>query len=133
MSKYAVVILPLSAEDGGGFVGLAPDLLGCMSDGETPEEALRNTYDAIDEWIDEAQRRNLAVPAPGSAAKIHSAKMQSVRNALSKLEDVESRIQNIEVSIRELNEQAENLDAWSRFSALTGFDNANDERQSLPC
>lgn len=29
----------LPAEDGGGFVATVPDLPGCISDGETPEEA----------------------------------------------------------------------------------------------
>ena len=32
---YAVVIELLSDEDGGGFLAIVPDLLGCMSDGET--------------------------------------------------------------------------------------------------
>ena len=44
---YPVHIEPLSQEDGGGFVALVPDLPGCMSDGETPEEALANVRDAI--------------------------------------------------------------------------------------
>jgi predicted RNase H-like HicB family nuclease len=38
--EYSVIIEPLSDEDGGGFVVVVPDLPGCMSDGETPEEAL---------------------------------------------------------------------------------------------
>ena len=37
---YPVLIEPLPVEDGGGFVATVPDLPGCMSDGETPEEAL---------------------------------------------------------------------------------------------
>jgi hypothetical protein len=37
---YRVLIEPLVPEDGGGFVATAPDLPGCMSDGETPEDAL---------------------------------------------------------------------------------------------
>ena len=36
--RYPVVIEPLAPEDGGGFVATVPDLPGCMSDGETPEE-----------------------------------------------------------------------------------------------
>jgi antitoxin HicB len=52
--QYPVVIEPLSAEDGGGFVATVPDLPGCMSDGETPEEALANVRDAVAAWIDEA-------------------------------------------------------------------------------
>jgi antitoxin HicB len=51
---YPIVIEPLSKEDGGGFVAIVPDLPGCMSDGETREEAARNVADAIISWIDEA-------------------------------------------------------------------------------
>ena len=33
----SLIIQQLSAIDGGGFVAPAPDLSGCMSDGETPK------------------------------------------------------------------------------------------------
>ena len=39
---YPVVVEPLPEEEGGGFAAIVPDLPGCMSDGETPEEALGN-------------------------------------------------------------------------------------------
>jgi predicted RNase H-like HicB family nuclease len=61
---YPVMIEPLSAEDGGGFLGTVPDLPGCMSDGETPEEALRNVAQAIDEWIEHARSLGWTVPEP---------------------------------------------------------------------
>jgi predicted RNase H-like HicB family nuclease len=61
---YAVVIQPLSEEDGGGFVALVPDLPGCMSDGETREEAARNATDAIAAWIDEATALGREIPEP---------------------------------------------------------------------
>jgi predicted RNase H-like HicB family nuclease len=61
---YPVVIEPLSPEDGGGFVATAPDLPGCMSDGETPEEALANVRDAVAAWIEEARALGRAVPEP---------------------------------------------------------------------
>ena len=32
--EYTVVVEPMTAEDGGGFVATVPDLPGCMSDGE---------------------------------------------------------------------------------------------------
>jgi predicted RNase H-like HicB family nuclease len=64
---YPIVIVPLAKEDGGGFMGYAPDLTGCMSDGESHEEALANTRLAILEWIDEARRQDLAVPQPFSS------------------------------------------------------------------
>ncbi|HEX2257877.1 MAG TPA: type II toxin-antitoxin system HicB family antitoxin [Afifellaceae bacterium] len=45
-------------------MAIAPDLPGCMSDGETPEEALRNIQDAITEWMNEAQALARPVPQP---------------------------------------------------------------------
>ena len=63
-SDYTVVIQPNPVVDGGGFVALVPDLPGCMSDGETREEAARNAADAISEWIDEAKRLGQEVPMP---------------------------------------------------------------------
>jgi len=38
---YSIVIAPLSAEDGGGYLATVPDLPGCMSDGASREEAAR--------------------------------------------------------------------------------------------
>ena len=61
---YPVVITPLTAEDGGGFAATVPDLPGCMSDGETPEEALGNVRDAIEAWIEMARELGHAVPEP---------------------------------------------------------------------
>ncbi len=62
--EYPVMIEPLSIEDGGGFAATVPDLPGCMSDGETPEEALANVRDAIAEWIEEARAVGRSVPKP---------------------------------------------------------------------
>jgi len=66
MSKldYPVTIEPLADEDGGGFLATAPDLPGCMSDGETPEEALANVRDAIAAWSHEARALGRPVPKP---------------------------------------------------------------------
>jgi len=61
---YPVIIEPLSDEDGGGFVATAPDLPGCLSDGETREEAARTIADAIAAWIDEAKKLGSAIPEP---------------------------------------------------------------------
>ena len=61
---YPVLIEPLTPEDGGGFVAVVPDLPGCMSDGETAEDALANVRDAISAWIEEAHALWRPVPAP---------------------------------------------------------------------
>ena len=61
---YEIDILPLSPADGGGFTAVAPELPGCRSDGETPEEALRNGYDAVASWIEAAEEMGKPVPQP---------------------------------------------------------------------
>ncbi|HEY1983275.1 MAG TPA: type II toxin-antitoxin system HicB family antitoxin [Xanthobacteraceae bacterium] len=62
--EYPIVVEPLAAEDGGGFMATAPDLPGCMSDGATPEEAVSNIQDAITAWIEAAHDLGHAVPKP---------------------------------------------------------------------
>lgn len=66
--RYSVSIGPLSSEDGGGFIARVPDLPGCMSDGETPAEALENAYDAIACWIEAAHSLGRPVPPPSRLA-----------------------------------------------------------------
>lgn len=60
--NFPVVVEPLTEEDGGGFAASVPDLPGCMSDGETPEDALANVRDAA--WIQAAHDMGRAVPKP---------------------------------------------------------------------
>ncbi|MEP7456947.1 type II toxin-antitoxin system HicB family antitoxin [Phyllobacterium sp. SB3] len=62
--KYPVVISALTEEDGGGFGAYVPDLPGCMSDGDTPEEAVHNAYDAIEAWIEAANELGRVIPEP---------------------------------------------------------------------
>jgi predicted RNase H-like HicB family nuclease len=66
MSKleYPVLIEPLRAEDGGGFFATVPDLPGCMSDGETPEEAIVNVQEAIACWMEGAHALGRPIPPP---------------------------------------------------------------------
>jgi predicted RNase H-like HicB family nuclease len=65
--QYEVDIIPLAVEQGGGFHAVVPELPGCMSDGETPQEALANAYDAIACWIEAAEEMGRAVPRPSRA------------------------------------------------------------------
>ena len=60
--EYPVIIAPLAVEDGGGFSAMVPDLPGCMSDGQTPEEAVSNVQDAIAIWIEEARALGRPIP-----------------------------------------------------------------------
>jgi predicted RNase H-like HicB family nuclease len=68
--EYSILIAPLTAEDGGGFLATVPDLPGCMSDGETPEEAMHNVMDAIEEWIDASRTLGRDVPPPSRQSQL---------------------------------------------------------------
>jgi predicted RNase H-like HicB family nuclease len=61
---YPVTVLPLSQADGGGFAAYVYDLPGCMSDGETAQEAYTNAQDAIECWIEGAQENGMPAPEP---------------------------------------------------------------------
>jgi antitoxin HicB len=65
--EYPVVLRPLAPEDGGGWIALVPDLPGCMSDGESADEALHNVKDAIEEWKDAAAHLGRPVPRPDTS------------------------------------------------------------------
>lgn len=59
---YTHIVEPLSDEDGGGYLITFPDLPGCMSDGETPEEAVANGRDAFSAWM--SARTHIGKPIP---------------------------------------------------------------------
>jgi predicted RNase H-like HicB family nuclease len=61
---HTLEIAPLADELGGGYLATIPDLPGCMSDGETPEEALHNVQDAIESWIEAAKEWKQEIPKP---------------------------------------------------------------------
>jgi antitoxin HicB len=65
--RYAITLRPLSTADGGGWLAEVPDLPGCMSDGETPQEAVENVMDAIACWIEAAEEDGRPVPQPAGA------------------------------------------------------------------
>jgi antitoxin HicB len=67
--RYPFEISLLSDEDGPGYLITFPDLPGCMSDGETVEEAIANGADAEKAWIQAATKWGDAVPEPGSSTK----------------------------------------------------------------
>jgi antitoxin HicB len=127
--KYAIVVLPLSDDDGGGFVARVPDLPGCFGDGKTPESAVRDAEKAIVEWIDEYTKMGRSVPDPGSVAeafrkhregelKFLMECVQRLREVEKGREDLEDRIASIEREIRFLVDTVENSDGWERFHII---------------
>lgn len=63
---YLVEIRPLTEDEGGGWLVTFPELPGCMADGETPEEALREAEDALESYIKTAEAHGDPVPQPSA-------------------------------------------------------------------
>jgi len=62
---YPFTVRPLTAEEGGGYLVEFPDLPGCLSDGETVDEAIASGMDAKRAWIEVAKEANRPIPEPG--------------------------------------------------------------------
>ncbi len=62
-----VVIYP-DPQDG-GYVAEVPSLPGCISQGETKEEAIENIREAIETWIEGSQA--VGTPVPDDTFDVH--------------------------------------------------------------
>lgn len=68
IQSYPFTIRPLSEADGGGFTIEYPDLPGCISDGETPEQAVRQGADAVKAYVLDCAKHGDKIPEPSSAS-----------------------------------------------------------------
>ena len=71
MSKplYPFNISILPSEEGGGYLIEFPDLPGCISDGETIDEAIANGKEALLCWIETAKQHGDEIPQPHSSGQ----------------------------------------------------------------
>lgn len=123
--RYPIVIVPLPEDEGGGYAAYAPDLYGCLADGDTVSEASENIADAIAEWCDEAVRLGRDIPEPGTAAKAAQAERAKV---VELLEEQQRLLQEQDKLLNEkytrLQEQvatlAENIDSYA-FDTPSGL------------
>lgn len=129
-SKYTVFVSALSEEDGGGFLARVPDLPGCMGDGETKEDAIRDAESAIVEWIQEYDKMGREVPPPGSFIEEARNRRDDELKLLMKLRDalrenesdfasLETRIDALERDVQYLIDILGDADAWERFAIIT--------------
>jgi len=79
---YPFIVRPLSKEDGGGYLIEFPDLPGCVSDGETVDEAIENGKDAVECWIADAKKHGDEIPLPGGRENFSGKFMQRVPKSL---------------------------------------------------
>jgi antitoxin HicB len=68
LNDYPFEVRPLSKEEGGGYLIEFPDLPGCISDGETPEEAIRNGQDALKGYLLTLKEFGKPAPRPGATS-----------------------------------------------------------------
>ncbi|MBQ6737507.1 MAG: type II toxin-antitoxin system HicB family antitoxin [Synergistaceae bacterium] len=62
MNKYEKIIY--WSYDDEKFLVEIPELPGCVADGDTPEEALRNSEVIVSEWLETAQELGREIPYP---------------------------------------------------------------------
>ena len=66
IADYPFTIRHLSKDEGDGYLIEFPDLPGCMSDGETIEEAVENGQEALQCWLSAAKESGRKIPLPGA-------------------------------------------------------------------
>ena len=65
LEAYPFTVSPLATDEGGGYLIEFPDVPGCISDGETPEEAIANGRDALKSVLLTMKEFGDAIPQPG--------------------------------------------------------------------
>ena len=63
--SYTIVIMPGESDEGGYWVNV-PALPGCITQGETVEEALTNASEAIKAYLLSLKARELPIPEEGA-------------------------------------------------------------------
>lgn len=137
MMDYAVVVLKLSQEDGGGYLALVPDLYGCMSDGETPEEAVSNVQEAVADWLEVSRQMNRSIPEVGSSVKRakarESALIETIKILSEQVDGLDGRIERLFSEIEHVKELIENQESWDRFDRLVSVDRETKRAPQLTC
>jgi len=62
MYKYEIIIY--WSEEDKNYIAEVPELPGCMADGDTHEEVIKNVQIIISEWIETAKELGRAIPEP---------------------------------------------------------------------
>ena len=60
--KYRMEVVPDTHE--GGYIVRFPDLPGCITCADTPEEALKNAEDCKRAWFEAALEEGITIPEP---------------------------------------------------------------------
>ncbi|WP_081477216.1 type II toxin-antitoxin system HicB family antitoxin [Thermus sp. CCB_US3_UF1] len=93
--RYPVLLVP---EPEGGFTALLPDLEGCVSVGETEEEALANLEEARQLWIETAYEHGDEIPLPSSAKEYSGRILVRMPKSLHRRLDEEARAEGVSLN-----------------------------------
>ncbi len=69
IDDYPARIRPMTADEGEGYLIEFPDLPGCISDGETPEQAVINGRDAVLSYLLSCKKHGDPIPEPGTVSE----------------------------------------------------------------
>ena len=64
LDAYQFTVRPLSKDEGGGYLVEYTDIPGCMSDGETIEEAIANGREALRDCLEVLRESGRKPPKP---------------------------------------------------------------------
>ena len=96
--KYPTQITEISAEDGGGYLIEIPLLKGCVSDGETITEALKNIEEAKEEWFAYMLENSLSIPEPADISKYSGKFVVRIPKSLHKTISEQSRMEGLSLN-----------------------------------
>lgn len=96
--NYPSQITKIDDEDGGGFLIEVPMLKGCMSDGETVEEAYNNLEDAKKEWFSYMLENNLEIPEPTKVIDYSGKFMVRIPKTLHKIITEQSKREGLSLN-----------------------------------
>ena len=96
--KYPTQLTEIPAEDGGGYLIEIPLLKGCVSDGETITEALKNIEEAKEEWFAYMLENNLSIPEPADISKYSGKFVVRIPKSLHKTISEQSRMEGLSLN-----------------------------------
>jgi predicted RNase H-like HicB family nuclease len=67
MNKYEIIIF--WSEEDNSYIAEVPELPGCMADGRSYDETLKNIQIVMEEWIETAKSLNRPIPQPKGRLK----------------------------------------------------------------
>lgn len=96
--NYPSEISVIPEDEGGGYFACIPLLPGCMTDGETVEEAYENLQDAKREWLGDMLDRGLPIAEPNMKVSFSGRFVVRVPKTLHRLLAEESEREGISLN-----------------------------------